>query len=190
MKFSQKISLVFLLGCMVGLACTGVEAASPPAEDPSDAPVLDAEEGAGPFQTSQHVKVDFRKPENVVYVRAKRETGFGAKLHFYGGTGYIPMISAIHKGFHVPEKFEVPLLSGEEMFKRIESPFTQHGVRVEAPRPDTEHRNPPGMTGGPQVYASQVTAETPGDYSIVYTLVRPWSPSDSPRHFVVFARLD
>lgn len=83
------------------------------------------------------MKVDFRKPENVVYIRADRQVGFGAKLHFYSGTGYVPMVSAVHKGFQVPDQFEVPRLSGEEMFQRIGSPFTHHGVRVEAPRPDT-----------------------------------------------------
>lgn len=52
MKSSQKLLLVFLFGCVVGLASTGVEAASAPGEGPSDAPV-EAGEVAGPFQVSQ-----------------------------------------------------------------------------------------------------------------------------------------
>lgn len=101
-----------------------------------------------------------------------------------GSGGYGFMAHEVLRGIHGKPETQVQALPGDEMQERMKASITKHGVTISKPAIEHVNKTP----GAKQNYVAKMDISEPGDFTAIFSMIRPWSPTDSPRYYVVHVR--
>ncbi|KAL8440582.1 hypothetical protein Efla_006860 [Eimeria flavescens] len=99
--------------------------------------------------------------------------------------GYRGVLLSGHSGVMGVGEATQQNLSAEDAMKLVESvPPMPEGLKAQQAVPYHSASGAGGVVGGPVPFLSVIEASKPGDYSLVYGIMRVWAPQSAARYIV------